>query len=59
MAKKKVPKVISGYFSELGKKSKGGGRKPIPDDQLTDAQKRKRAANRKYREKLKKKKTED
>lgn len=59
MTKKKVPKVISEYFAELGRKSKGGGRKAIPDDELSEKQKRKREANRKYRESLKKKKTAD
>lgn len=58
MTKKKVPKAISEYFAELGRKSKGGGRKPDPDDKLTDKQKRKREVNRKYREKLKKKEAE-
>lgn len=41
------------FLAEIGRiggqNSSGGGRKPIPDDELTPAQRRKRAYNEKYR----------
>lgn len=47
MSKKTEKEIISNYFSELGKKGTtgkgvGGGRPPIPDDQLTPEQKKRR-----------------
>lgn len=49
--KKLIDPAVSQYLSDIGKiggriggkKSKGGGRPRIPDDQMTEAQKKRRA----------------
>lgn len=42
----KIPEEIRKYMSDIGKvggaKSRGGGRKPIPDDELTEVQRKRR-----------------
>lgn len=40
--KKDVPKDVSKYMADLGRKSKGGGRPRIPESELTNEQRKRR-----------------
>lgn len=56
---KKEKEIVRKFLAKIGsiggKKSKGGGRKPISDDELTERQKKQRVYQQRYRRKLAKK----